>query len=381
MRAMLKKTFSRLFTPKRPFKLTKAGWVFILYTIGVGAGAINTGNNLLYLVFGIFLGLILASGLLSDLSLWKLEVEWDLPESFSAGELAVIPIRIMNRKKRFPSFSVHVEITGSVRGESIVLKTHAAFVAAGNSIPVYAMFCPQRRGLFQIQSVRLTTRYPFGLLQKRWSASLSSVSIKSCYVYPKITPLETSDIFQLMTGPEHPALVSERGEGVHLHSLREYKPSDNPRRIHWKTSAKNTGFQDDPLLMVREMEKDQELNFPFRLPSPEQVRELNGAEVELLVQYVASVLEAVLQMGRRARFILPVDEASGNAFEVKRDNSAQSGLDAEMRFLSLWDPVSPLSASELAFLSPVPEHEKDWHQDDAGILKGFQRWKSQRKEI
>src|SRR4029079_6381218 len=92
-----------IFSSKRPFKLTKAGWVFILYTIGVGAGAINTGNNLLYLVFGVFLGLILASGLLSDLSLWGLTAQWEFPLHAEAGDLSLIRIHVTNEKRRLPA--------------------------------------------------------------------------------------------------------------------------------------------------------------------------------------------------------------------------------------------------------------------------------------
>src|SRR5437762_14366115 len=102
--------FRFLVKAKRPFKLTRGGWVFILYTIGVGAGAINTGNNLLYLVFGIFLGLILASGVLSDLTLWGVSVEPLLPLSGRAGEPLYIPFKVTNNKKWIPSLSVRIEV-------------------------------------------------------------------------------------------------------------------------------------------------------------------------------------------------------------------------------------------------------------------------------
>jgi hypothetical protein len=80
-----------LFSSRRPFKLTPGGWVFILYTIGVGAGAINTGNNLLYLVFGVFMGLLLASGVLSDLSLWGLSVDVVFPGGASSSTQRGLP--------------------------------------------------------------------------------------------------------------------------------------------------------------------------------------------------------------------------------------------------------------------------------------------------
>ena len=38
---------------RRYLKFTREGRVFLLVTLGVGTGAVNTGNNLLYLVLGL----------------------------------------------------------------------------------------------------------------------------------------------------------------------------------------------------------------------------------------------------------------------------------------------------------------------------------------
>src|SRR5581483_6128118 len=112
----LKKIMSRLFTTKRPFKLTRPGWVFILYSIGVGAGAINTGNNLLYIVFGIFLGLLLASGVLSDLSLWGVDVAWIFPSMLRAGERADVWLTVVNTKRFWSSLGVSIVLEGTLAG-------------------------------------------------------------------------------------------------------------------------------------------------------------------------------------------------------------------------------------------------------------------------
>ena len=53
----------------RRLKLTREGKYFIFITFGVGVAAINTGNNLLYLLLGMLLSLIIVSGVLSELSL------------------------------------------------------------------------------------------------------------------------------------------------------------------------------------------------------------------------------------------------------------------------------------------------------------------------
>src|ERR1700760_3404745 len=123
--SFLKKLSSRLFTTKRPFKLTRPGWVFILYSIGVGAAAINTGNNLLYFVFGIFLGLLLASGVLSDLSLWGLDVTWIFPSTLRAGDRADVWMSVQNTKRWWPSLGVSIMFEGNVGGQPVRFSAYA----------------------------------------------------------------------------------------------------------------------------------------------------------------------------------------------------------------------------------------------------------------
>ena len=50
----------------RSLEIAKAGWLFIVITLAVGFAAINTASNLLHALFGVQLGLIVASGALSE---------------------------------------------------------------------------------------------------------------------------------------------------------------------------------------------------------------------------------------------------------------------------------------------------------------------------
>ena len=48
---------------------TRAGWLFFVIIFGVGFAALNTGNNLLYLVLALMLSFLVLSGLLSESAL------------------------------------------------------------------------------------------------------------------------------------------------------------------------------------------------------------------------------------------------------------------------------------------------------------------------
>src|SRR5229473_86398 len=59
----------RLFHPRRTIKPTRDGWWCLFVAVGLGVAAINTGNNLLYLLVSALLALIVVSGILSEQSM------------------------------------------------------------------------------------------------------------------------------------------------------------------------------------------------------------------------------------------------------------------------------------------------------------------------
>ena len=63
----------------RTLELTREGLGFIIILFGIGIGAINTGNNLLYLILAMCCSFIAVSGVLSELSFKKLSVKCKAP--------------------------------------------------------------------------------------------------------------------------------------------------------------------------------------------------------------------------------------------------------------------------------------------------------------
>ena len=74
----------RWLRPPRRLEFTREGKYFVAITVGVGFAAINTGNNLLYLLLGMMLSFIIASGILSELSLRELAVMRTPPDAVYA---------------------------------------------------------------------------------------------------------------------------------------------------------------------------------------------------------------------------------------------------------------------------------------------------------
>ncbi|MGA2237407.1 MAG: hypothetical protein ABSG23_18250, partial [Terriglobales bacterium] len=62
------------------YDVTRAGLIYILISVVIGIAAINTGNNLLYVVVAALLSAILVSGIASALVLRSLQLDVHLPE-------------------------------------------------------------------------------------------------------------------------------------------------------------------------------------------------------------------------------------------------------------------------------------------------------------
>jgi uncharacterized protein (DUF58 family) len=199
----------------------------------------NTGNNLLYLLESMILALIIVSGVLSEQSLRGLRMTAVLPDAVYAGTPCTVGARIVNTKRRRPSFSIGLDRPAT--GGRLAYVTR---LGAGEERLLTWQETLPRRGRHRLTGVRLTTRFPFGLFVKASRASGAAELI----VYPRRVPAPTALLRQ--AGGAGTAPAGRRGRGHEVHDLRGYRSGDDPRLIHWRVSAR-TGT-----LTVREMEAE-----------------------------------------------------------------------------------------------------------------------------
>lgn len=93
---------------RRTTRLTSDGIKFILFTFAISLAAVNTGNNLFYLILSMMLSCIVISGLLSEYCLRRLEFHRHLPDLIMANEPATLTLSIANRNRRLSSFSLRL---------------------------------------------------------------------------------------------------------------------------------------------------------------------------------------------------------------------------------------------------------------------------------
>jgi len=231
----------RPFRPRRTIWPTRDGWWCLLVVIGLGVAAINTGNNLLYLLVSLLLSLIVVSGVLSEQSMRGLRLEAEAPEEIYAGTPALFGAVLANRKRWLTSYSVTLELL--VRGGATRFIYLPRLEAGRDRLLTWEETLPAR-GRQRLAGVRLTTRFPFGLFLKATRVMLELPVL----VFPAVRPLPTETLHRLVGAGT--SAMRRRGRGHDLYNLRTYRAGDDPRHIHWRTSAKMD------TLLVREMEDE-----------------------------------------------------------------------------------------------------------------------------
>src|SRR3970282_3009967 len=88
-----------IFILPRTLSFTKAGKRYIAILFVIGIAAINTGNNLLYLIVAMMLSLIVISGLMSESTLRSITVKRTLPRNAYKNSPVTITYSVTNDKK------------------------------------------------------------------------------------------------------------------------------------------------------------------------------------------------------------------------------------------------------------------------------------------
>ena len=275
---------------RRRLKLTRNGRFFIAISIGVGLAAINTGNNLLYLLLGWLLSLIIASGAMSNATLRGLAIRRRLPPRIFAGAPFAVEFLAENTKKRRASYSISV--TDFIEAKGVDKRCYFLRVGAGQTQSASYRHTFARRGRYRFDGVSLTTRFPFGLFEK--SRRLSSDD--QVVVFPAVEPIRLPTPQGRQQGELRGGKVGRRGE---FFGLREYRDGDNHRAIHWRSSARRGR------LLVREYEEEAQRRATIlvdnALPGAADATEI--AALEAAISLAASLAVAYAQRGYALRLL------------------------------------------------------------------------------
>lgn len=276
----------------RSLRATRAGWCFVAIVFGVGFAALNTGNNLLYLVLALMLSFLVLSGILSEFALRGMRVERHLPRECFARRDNRVVLRLSNHQKRFPAFAISAEDHfGDPSDPQVAGRAFTLRIGPEDKADRSYAFRPERRGEDQFLSCRLSTRFPFGLFVKSADFELEEKFL----VYPELLDAYEGSVV------EHPLIdgVAEAGlgrSGDDLAGLRDYVRGDPMSRLHWPSSIRTGRL----IVGEREGTPDAELDVLLELPEG-----LPGEETERRISAAASAVVAHLAEGKRVGLQTP----------------------------------------------------------------------------
>jgi uncharacterized protein (DUF58 family) len=298
--------------------------------VGVGIAAINTGNNLLYLVLGLMLSLIVLSGVLSELSLRGLTFKRRLPRRAFAGTSLLVEIEVHNNKKWAPSYSVEVED----RIEQRVTDKRCYFLkvsAGARQTAAYRRVAPLR-GRERYLGLRVATRFPFGLFEKWREVELEDEHV----VFPAPVPQPEAPRARSMSRGGFNAR-KDRGRGD-VDGLRELRDGESAREVDWKKTAQSVHA-----VIVRERASEGAKVVQIELRNGPAERERPGFSrlFEEELRRVAWRATQALESG--AMLELRAEDGGNGRHALVRLTPSNDGAERALRFLALLPPSPALS--------------------------------------
>jgi len=337
---------------RRSIRLTSEGARFLLFTFGIGLAAINTGNNLFYLLLAMMLSLIVISGLLSEHCLRRLEFRRHVPDLIMANEPTTLTLSVTNLNRHLPSFSLR--LLDVVEGQDVDRGLAIHLLPPQSSVLLSYPLLATKRGWIRFEGIRAQTLFPFGLFLKKGFYSMEAHLLVS----PPIKPLTLRFMDELVSEGQGESL-SQRGHGTQLYNLRLYQPGDDSRAIHWMTTARTSQ------LIVRETEaEDQRRILVFlSIVAPDEC----GPLFERSVTFVASLLWQLIERAYPVRLIVGREDSGLG--------SGSSHLFAMLRLLALCERQPPETSS--VNYDGDGEHPPYAHEAERGYTVAVVPWSEQ----
>lgn len=326
------------------YDVTREGTVYLGGAMVIGIAALNTGNNLLFIIFSTMMAAVLVSGIASAMVLRRLRLEVSLPAHIFAGQSMRGRVHLENPRV-LPTFSVSVVPPMRREGPRfrwepsvfhfppnrppekrwVSLRDRRLRYVAAQPLPgsifhggIYFPYIPRRshamadvdlnfkkRGRYVQDDFGLSTRFPFSFLKKTRRIAMS----REIIVYPSVEATDDMmEVLPLITG-EFEAYV--RGRGHDLYMIRDLVPGDPARSVDWKATAKSGS------LKVREFMREDERRLRIVFDNP-QPGEVEAETYEKAVSLAASLAWHFEQTHAQVSFLAPGYSGSPDIMDFLR---------------------------------------------------------------
>jgi uncharacterized protein (DUF58 family) len=226
--------------------------VLSLFALAAYLGAISRGESLLWLIAALFSASLLTGMIWPRWLMQRLAVSRHGPQKAIEGETVVFHVNVENGGW-LPRFMVELvdrlPFVGAAENDS----NHAdkllgciSYVPGRGMRKFQVPLLCEKRGYYLLGLVSLASSFPLGLAEAR---KTSDHGVQSLTIYPKVFPILSMPLFGAPSQIHRGGYLLPEGSGAaEFSGLREYRRGDNPRHVHWPTTARLNE------LMVKEFE-------------------------------------------------------------------------------------------------------------------------------
>jgi len=193
--------------------------------------AVNTGNNLVYLIVSMLLGGMAASGLFGKRNLSSIDVDLQFPQEVYANRAFAVKVCLKNGRSRLPVFLMRVK----VGAEDVLFPLVDPKAESSAFLP----FSFGRRGTHTVDAIYLESRFPFNFF-------IRSRKVRRAFevlVFPEPLKCDMTYLRDEERGVRDESAAKGRGDGPDLVTIREYRPGDPLKHVNWKASAKTNSLK------------------------------------------------------------------------------------------------------------------------------------------
>ncbi len=278
---------------RRVVTICREGVYYIFVLAFIVGGATLRDINLLFILAGIMVGPLLFNWRFVVLSIRELSVQRNLPSQIYAGQPFHVDILTHNHRRRLGGWMIAFDDSLQAASPASRRRKQTASTETSVVLPyvspgetgkaTYQVTLP-RRGRYQFGPLYVSTRFPMGLVR----ASAKLRHYEQIVAWPRLGRL-TAQWLQAVNSDRtgHRATQFRQGpiDGDYF-GIREWRPGDSKRWIHWRTAAKIGK------LAVRQFEQviDQDMILVLDLWQPAAPSREQLGRIELAISFAATVV-------------------------------------------------------------------------------------------
>jgi len=286
---------------KFSFHVTRAGWALLALGLFLAFGAFYAALNLIYLLASLVLAIFVVSLFLPVFNLLGLACRRVIRRDAFAGEPFDVDLWLQS-KRRTGAYAISVEepLQADTGRKADAARRFALHIAPQGRVQLSCTLPPRARGVYPLPRLRWSSAFPFGMAR----CSLRSAAEGELLVFPARGRLGEAITSGLAPRTIRAGAPSRTGlQTDEFRSIREYRPGDNVRRIHWRASARLG------TLCVREVERERAapvvVLLDSRIPAstPESERPGAAYALEMAVSFAAEACRMALELGNSAYLV------------------------------------------------------------------------------